>query len=408
MPTHAQGVVAKQQRLDIKTMILKIQRRIQSESRHPWTVLDSFLLGLSFVYRAGVGLRTAGYQGGVFKSKKLPCTVISVGNITAGGTGKTPMTLRLAGKVHEMGYRSVVISRGYRSGAEKPGGIVSNGREILMNSQQAGDEPIMLAARLKTIGVPVLIGKNRYRSGLLALAKFKPDVIILDDGFQHLGLARDINVVLLDGNRPFGNNHLLPRGPLREPVSSLVRADMFILTRFESGSGILAPETLKIIKRYLKGRQLYKTRHVPILHKWIKAGTTPGGNHLAFGSAVDFSALKACKVFAFCGIANNEDFKHTLEDLAGDLLGFMGFPDHHAYSGRDLSKISRCASDAGADVLCTTAKDYVRIDNKATWPMDLAVIGVEVTFGEDEANFLAELSLRLADAGKAQDLSPGE
>jgi tetraacyldisaccharide 4'-kinase len=408
MPTHAKGVVTREQRLDFKAMIHKIQRRIQAESQHPSTVLDSFLLGLSFVYRAGVGLRTAGYKGGLFKSKRLPCTVISVGNITAGGTGKTPMTLHLAGKVHEMGYRPVVISRGYRSGAEKSGGIVSNGREILMNCQHAGDEPIMMAARLKTIDVPVLIGKNRYRIGLLALAKFKPDVIILDDGFQHLGLARDINLVLLDSNQPFGNNHLLPRGPLREPVSSLMRADMFVLTRCESGSGILIPETLNVIKRYLKGRQLYKTRHVPVLHKWIKAGTLPGGNQLAFVSADDFSALKTCRIFAFCGIANNEDFKHTLEDLAGDLMGFMGFPDHHSYSGRDLSKISRCARDAGADVLCTTAKDYVRIDNKTTWPMDLAVIGVEVAFGDDKYSFLAELSRRLSNAGKAQDLSPGE
>lgn len=386
----------------------KIQRLIHKESRRHSTLSESFLLGLSYVYRAGLRIRAAGYNRGLLRPKRLPCTVISVGNITAGGTGKTPMTLHLAGKIHKMGYRSAIISRGYRSGAEKSGGIVSNGREILMNCQTAGDEPIMMAARLKSIGVPVLVGKKRYRIGLMAMAEFHPDVIVLDDGFQHLGLARDINLVLLDSARPFDNNHLLPMGFLREPVSALARADMIVLTRSKGGSDNLNHKTLNVIKSYLKGRQLYKTAHVPVLSKWIQAGTIPGGNHLTLGSADDFRALKKRKIFAFSGIADNNHFKQTLEDLHCDIMGFIGFADHHYYERKDLSNITRCAANAGADLLCTTEKDYVRIDNKTSWPMDLAVIGVEISFGDNESNFLAELSLRLADAGKAHGLSSGE
>jgi tetraacyldisaccharide 4'-kinase len=366
------------------------------------------MLGLSVIYGAGLKIRVSGYKSGLLESKKLPCKVISVGNITTGGTGKTPMTVYLARRIHQMGYRAAVISRGYRGRAEKSGGIVSNGREIFMGPRLAGDEPFMVATRLKTVEVPVLVGQNRYRIGLLALDKFKPDVIILDDGFQHLHLARDINLVLLDSIRPFSNKYLLPRGLLREPVSSLARADMFILTRSKRGSDILKPETLNIIKSHLKGRQLYKANHVPVLHKWIEANTIPSGNNMSSLHGHDLNALKKRKVFAFSGLANNDGFKHTLEDLQSHVLGFIGFPDHHSYDENDISNIACSASDAGADVLCTTEKDYCRITNKTNWPMDFAVIGVEIAFGDDESNFLAELSLRLLNSSKTHDLSPGE
>jgi tetraacyldisaccharide 4'-kinase len=161
--------------------------------------LELFMFGLSIIYGAVLKIRASGYKRGLLRSKKLPCKVISVGNITAGGTGKTPMTVFLARRIHQMGYRAAVISRGYRGRAEKSGGIVSNGREIFMGPQLAGDEPFMMATRLKTIEVPVLVGQDRYRSGLLALDKFNPDVIVLDDGFQHLyywitGVRSAINI----------------------------------------------------------------------------------------------------------------------------------------------------------------------------------------------------------------------
>jgi tetraacyldisaccharide 4'-kinase len=308
------------------------------------------------------------------------------------------MSVYLARRIHQMGYRAAVISRGYRGRAEKSGGIVSNGREIFMGPQLAGDEPFMMATRLQTIEVPVLVGQDRYRIGLLALDKFNPDVIILDDGFQHLSLARDINLVLLDDRRPFGNKFLLPRGSLREPVSSLRRADIFILTRSDSGPGVTETKDLTVLNSYLKGRRLYKTTHVPVLYKWLKTGRSTTGADLALSnsfSTYNFSVLKDRKILAFSGIAKNDDFKQTLEDLGCEVTGFMGFRDHHPYSDNDFIKIFESAKNAGADCLCTTDKDYARMKYRTTWPMDLAVIGVEISFGDEDTDFNAFIKSRL-------------
>jgi len=360
--------------------------------------LESIMFGLSIIYGAGLKIRASGYKSGLLGSKKLPCKVISVGNITAGGTGKTPMTIYLARRIHQMGYRAAVISRGYRGRAEKSGGIVSNGREVFMGPQLAGDEPYMMATYLKTIEVPVLVGRDRYRSGLLALDKFNPDVIILDDGFQHLKLARDINLILLDNRRPFGNKFLLPRGTLREPVPSLRRADIFILTRSDSGPEVPETNNLTVLDRYLNGRRLYKTTHVPVLYTWLKTGRQTTDADLAPSNSLstwNFSVLKGRKILAFSGIANNDEFKQTLVDLGCDVTGFMGFQDHHRYSDNDIVKILESAKNTGADCLCTTDKDYARMEYMTQWPIDLAVIGVEISFGNEDADFNAFIKSRL-------------
>jgi tetraacyldisaccharide 4'-kinase len=250
----------------------------------------------------------------------------------------------------------------------------------------------------KTIEVPVLVGQDRYRSGLLALDKFNPDVIVLDDGFQHLKLARDINLVLLDNRRPFGNKYLLPRGSLREPVSSLRRADIFILARSDSGPEAAETKDLTVLNSYLKGRRLYKTTHVPVLYTWLKPGRPVTGADLPLSnsfSTCNFSVLKDRKILAFSGIAKNDEFKQTLEDLGCDLTGFMGFRDHHPYSDNDFFKILESAKNSSADCLCTTDKDFARMEYRATWPMDLAVIGVEISFGDEDTDFNAVIKSRL-------------
>jgi tetraacyldisaccharide 4'-kinase len=315
--------------------------------------------------------------------------VISVGNITAGGTGKTPMTIYLARRIHQMGYRAAVISRGYRGRAEKSGGIVSDGRKIFMGPELSGDEPFMMATRLQIVEVPVLVGQNRYRIGLVAIDKFNPDVIVLDDGFQHIRLARDVDLLLLDSRRPFGNGCLLPRGPLREPISSLQRADFFILTRFDLMPGVTESEDLTVLTGYLNGRRLYKTTHEPVLYSWLKSGadSIPANSKDTY----NLSVLKDRKVMAFSGIANNANFKLTLAELGYDLAGFMDFPDHHFYSDSDIVEIIKSARDAGADCLCTTDKDYARMANRPAWPMDLAVIGVEISFGDEDKDFITLL-----------------
>ena len=182
----------------------KIDRKLATRIRNiiyqnkplPCFSLGTPLFLLSLLYRIGVQLRAHSYQKGLLKSHRLPCIVISIGNLTVGGTGKTPMTIYLARLCQRLGYRTVIVCRGYKGLASEQGGIVSDGQTVRMNYADAGDEPVMIARQLGDI--PVVIGRSRYKAGSLAISRFTPDVIILDDGFQHLSLARDINVILLD------------------------------------------------------------------------------------------------------------------------------------------------------------------------------------------------------------------
>jgi tetraacyldisaccharide 4'-kinase len=353
----------------------------------------SVLTGLSLIYGAAVKLRAGAYISGRLISRKLPCKVISIGNITTGGTGKTPMTLYLAERLRRLGWRSAVVSRGYKGGAEKSGGIVSDGRKILLTPAAAGDEPYLLASRLLRAAVPVVVGRKRYDAGMLAVKHFKPDVIILDDAFQHLQLSRDIDLVLLDGRRPFGNTHLLPRGTLREPLSALSRGDIVILTRAASGPNRIDCGTLS--DDFLRGRPLYRSVHVPELVGWIEAGRGAAALRTDRIEAGDLQRLAGRRVFAFAGIADNSDFKKTVQDLRCDLRGFMGFEDHHHYTDRDVAALHQAARQSGAELVCTTEKDAVRMASLRQWPLDLAVIGVGISFGSDGAAFEAEITKRL-------------
>ena len=188
-------------------------------------------------------------------SHQLPCKVICIGNLTVGGTGKTPMTMHVAQELKRLGYNTAIVSRGYRGGAEGRGGIVSDGQSIQMGPEQAGDEPFMMARSLS--GIPVIVGKNRYAAGMLAVSEFQSDVIVLDDGFQHLRLKRDIDLVLLDRLHPFGNSYLLPRGTLREPISSLERGSACILTRCRTNRNDSATPLIELLKKFLPHDRIF-------------------------------------------------------------------------------------------------------------------------------------------------------
>ena len=221
--------------------------------------LEGCLYLFSRLYGAGVSLRHRLYGAGFLKAGSLPCRVISVGNLAVGGTGKTPMTIYVAGLLKGLGYRVVVISRGYQGRKEKSGGIVSDGQTIQMGPQDAGDEPYLMALKLE--GVPVLVGKDRFRIGMMAVREFVPDVLVLDDGFQHLKVHRDLDLLLLDASRPFGNGHLLPRGVLREPIDRLNRGDAIVLTR--SDGDFMPDEDGQIIREHFKGKPVFRSKHVP-------------------------------------------------------------------------------------------------------------------------------------------------
>jgi len=262
-----------------------------------------------------------------------------------------------------------------------------------MGPEKAGDEPFMLAGRLKNI--PVIVGKNRFDAGMQAVKKFNPDVIVLDDAFQHLKLKRDIDLVLLDSNSPFGNLHLLPRGILREPLSVLLRANALIMTRSDRTFGTEIEKTLARLKEFIKTKPVFKASHVPYFYIVKK------GKHIPFESIstssflYDFNFLKDRRVFAFAGIARNDDFLHTVKSLKCDITGFLGFEDHHKYSGDDLEKILRLAEKANVEFLITTEKDYARIAHRVKWHVDLLVAGVEISFGNDDKVFNDFIKKRL-------------
>ena len=326
-------------------------------------IRDTIIHGLSLIYSAAVSLRADLYKSDLVKTRKLPCKVISVGNITAGGTGKTPMTIYLATLLKKLGYRPLILSRGYKGEYEKSGGIVSNGRKILMNARQSGDEPLMMAMALPN--VPVLVGKNRFQMGTSAITEFKPDVILLDDGFQHLKLHRDIDLLLLDSRKPFDNGHLLPKGMLREPLSALSRADAFIFTR--GNAEAVQSAKCKVQSELPDNRPVFRTAHVPYLRGKDIAGK---------------------KIFAFSGIADNDDFIDTLNNFDCELAGFEKFSDHYAYSDDDLNRIFESAKNVSADMLVTTEKDYARIsDRLEKFPFEVGIIGIEISFGNDAAAF---------------------
>ena len=371
----------------------KIERVMVSDAPFKWFSPVSLLTVVSIVYGAAVKLRASAYRSGRLAARKLPCKVISIGNITTGGTGKTPMTLYLAERLQHSGWRAAVVSRGYKGGAEENGGIVSDGRKMLLNATAAGDEPYLLASRLLSAAVPVVVGRKRYDAGMLAIKRFKPDVVLLDDAFQHLQLSRDIDLVLLDCRRPFGNTYLLPRGTLREPMSALSRGHIFIQTRTALASNRIGCGTLST--GLLRGRSIYRSVHVPELVSWIEAGRCMADHATERLEAADTKRLAGRRVFAFAGIADNSDFKKTIQGLNCDLRGFMGFADHHHYLDRDVAVLLKTARRSGARVLCTTEKDAVRMAPHRQWPMDLVVIGVGISFGGDGAAFEAEIVKRL-------------
>ena len=365
----------------------KVESVMRREEKAPFLSLASALYAVSLFYGAGLRLRALGYRRKILPTHQLPCRVICVGNITLGGTGKTPMTMHLAQEIKQLGLKAAVVSRGYRGGAESQGGIVSDGKSIQMGPQLAGDEPYMMARALG--GIPVVVGKNRFAAGRLAYEKFRPDVIVLDDGFQHLRLKRDCDIVLLDYSRPFGNAHLLPRGGLREPVSALVRSHACILTRCPSEGSDNATAAMETVKKYAPQIPFFTSTHEIYYYKVKSGERIPAGGEADRqpGPASDGSIIKP--TFGFSGIARNLDFQDTVASLGFNAQGFLEYSDHHQYTGKDLHNIQSQAEKTGSRQLITTEKDLVRLSPHNPFSMDLVAVGVRVSFGIDQQKFLS-------------------
>jgi tetraacyldisaccharide 4'-kinase len=274
--------------------------------------LTLILFPLSLLYRFVINLRNKMYNQGIFKQEKLTCKVISIGNLTVGGTGKTPTVIMLAKLLREKGYRPAVLSRGYGGNAKSPINIVSDGSNILMEYTEAGDEPVLIAQSLE--GIPVLTGPKRVLTGRFAIENLKADILILDDAFQHRSIFRDIDIVIMNREKTFGNGFLLPRGPLREPPDALNRAHFLIWKDnerdgrypkyYEQGIGIFFP-TLSV---YLSPKDLVR-------------GNTRDSLPLEY--------LRGKNICAFAGIGAPENFGTTIDSLGGKLVSMLPFPDHY-------------------------------------------------------------------------------
>ncbi len=302
--------------------------------------LAAVLGPLSALYGAGVSARLGLYRAGLFRPKALPCPVISVGNITAGGSGKTPVTMFIADYLTKRGVRVVILSRGY-GGSVRGAAVAGNGGEARLSPAEAGDEPALMARRLA--GVPVVIGADRYEAGRLAVKEFSPDVVVLDDGFQHMGLARDLNILLVDGSRPLAGARLLPAGPLREPLTALSRADMVLVKGGRLGSG-----DRELIAGYglMTGGFVYRVE---------------GLRDLATGGTLTVKSYGKDPVLAVSAIADPASFLRTLSGIGMKVAHAMDFPDHHPYDAGDVRAMGERMRETGAAGIVTTEKDGVKL-----------------------------------------------
>ncbi|MCI5208209.1 MAG: tetraacyldisaccharide 4'-kinase [Candidatus Electrothrix sp. ATG2] len=313
-----------------------------------------YALGRPFspLYSAAMRLREYLYQKKIFKSFSFEVPVISVGNLTLGGTGKTPMVQYLARMLQENGYRPAIISRGYGGATKERINIVSDGKEIFLDANYVGDEPRMLAESLP--GVLVLTGIVRRLPAAEAV-KMGADILLLDDGFQHMAIRRDIDIVLFNTDKLAGNSRVFPGGDLREPVNALNRCHVFVLTGSNEQNQQQAENFKAVLQKKFPDKPVFFSRNTPtglVLQK------TDGEK-----MPVLPEELADQRCFAFCGIARPEGFQHTLDTLNLKPVAFRSLPDHFSYASKTVRQLMAEAQQAGATSFLCTEKDLVKLRN---------------------------------------------
>ena len=326
-----------------------------------------FFRFISFIYLLGHHFRLWAYRWGIFPRRSLDCRVISVGNLTLGGTGKTPFVMMIAETLRGNGFKPAILTRGYGGKSKKSVNVVCDGKEILLAPEWVGDEAVMMAEKLKN--VPILTGADRFQTGRYALKNYEIDTLILDDGFQHLALRRDLDILLCDHQRPLGNNYLFPAGELREPAHETRRADMVCFTRYSGGPVKFSPKylgSIPQIKTHLRLDSIINMEN---------------------GDVCDAEVLKGQPVIAFCGIAKPEGFRQILQDVQVQLKMFKAFPDHHEYSLNDVKELEFIASQEGVKYILVSEKDAVKLKGmKFSLPFFKVVIDLEILEGREIFN----------------------
>ena len=333
------------------------------------------------LFRALVSLRGLAYDRGWRSVAEAAAPVISIGNVAVGGAGKTPVTLAIATRLAARGRRVAVLSRGY--GATRGDArLVADGERVLLSAEEGGDEPVLLARRLP--GVLVLCGPRRAALAALATGVHGADALLLDDGFQHRALARDLDVVVLDAANPFGNGRLLPAGPNREPRQALRRAGLVWLSRVDQADPELL-ERLRVLAYRFTGRGPVESRHAPLD---LLDGTLARSRGLA--------AVRGKRVLLLSGLARPEAFRATVEGLGAEVVAERRHPDHHRFTAGELDEARRCADEARAELILTTEKDAVRLPPGVAAEPRLAVVRIEAEILAGEAALRAVLDAALA------------
>ncbi len=354
-----------------------------SDRRIGASLLRGLLTPLAWLHRGVLEAYLLPYNLGLRKRFRLvkangqPVPVIAIGNLSSGGTGKTPMAQLVAGHLQKRGLRAALLSRGHGGSGEsgRTSRIVSDGKSVLLTPESAGDEPILLANSLP--GVPVIVGRDRRASGRLAVQTFAPDIIVLDDALQYWQLHRDLNIVLLDARRPFDNGSILPRGLLREPPSHLKRAGIVVLTRANRAVPDALAKNVEQAQHLAPDAAVFTATHAPI--GWVCASDS---------AVLPLNALSQEPALAFSGIADGRAFVESVRSLGVSVMDSRDFGDHHVYGPTDIAALNG-AKDARIAV--TTEKDLVKV--APLWPADgiplyALRIGMAV---QDEARFFATL-----------------
>ena len=318
---------------------------------------------LSRLYELAVRVRLALFKIGWLQQHQLSCPVISVGNLTLGGTGKTPFVAYLAKVLLQLGHRPSIISRGYKGTMEKKGGLASDGIRMLVDAESCGDEPYMLAQTLE--GVPIAVDRDRFTAGKLLEKQFGELVHILDDGFQHLRLRRNLNILLIDGTDPFGNGHLIPKGKLREPFSAIARADLVVITR-----GHLTTDGDAIERQVRK--------HHPSVSIAYFYHDAVDVRDLASQESLSLRAFANSRVVVLAGIGNPTVFLQDLAHYQIKVVDHFFFRDHHKFTQQELDIALTRSRELAAQCILTTEKDAVRLKKLSFLKGEISVFEIEV------------------------------
>ncbi len=349
-------------------------------------LLRSTLHLLSWIFTLIVQVRLWLYRHRIIRPSTLGCQVISVGNLTVGGTGKTPVVEVFARNLQQQGRKVAILSRGYKSKElpflqkmtqrittgkiETPPRVVSDGKRLLLDSHTAGDEPYMLASNLPEVAV--VVDKDRVKAGKYAIKELGCDTLILDDGFQYLKLGHRLDIALVDQTNPFGGGHLLPRGLLREPIRNIKRAGFIFITKCDRGG---APELKEELRRLNPHAEISECRHAA---KYLKN---------VFGSTTyDLDKLKGMRIAAVSGIAVPESFENALRDFGAEIVHTQRFADHHRFSQQEIINTINQSIRSGAEAILTTEKDAVRFPfiDRLDIPIWFMRVEIEMFTGEEE------------------------